>query len=340
MYHHIIKHKDMSLPRITVIIPLYNVEAYIQDCLQSVVRQTYHGEMECIIVDDCGTDHSVRLVEQFIAAYTGVIRFILLHHTYNRGLSAARNTGVDAATGDYIYFLDSDDYISADCLTILADRLREREYQIVIGDYDTFGDKKMPSLLFETNDVLLGRDVIFHKLAERQLCVMAWNKLCKTSFLKEHRITFLEGQLNEDDLWSYKCYTHADSIAISHRVTYHYRIRHDSIMGAQRKGRMPLSSLFDTVKFILENKCGTNVTDYEKCALTYISKYLSYCVDSDVSFYTEYKFIRNHFPYSPIRLFVNHKIPLQQVKHKFHFVLPALMGYVYLLLRRFKIYKL
>lgn len=263
----------MLQPRISIIIPLYNVEAYISDCLQSVARQTYSGEMECIIVDDCGTDNSLCLVEQFIAAYTGSVRFVLLHHTHNRGLSAARNTGVDAATGDYVYFLDSDDYLSDDCLDSLAGRLQERAYQIVIGDYDTLGDKEMPSLLFETNDVLSGKDQIFHEFAERQLCVTAWNKLCKTSFLREHHIDFLEGQLNEDDLWSYKCYTYTDSIAVSHRVTYHYRIRHDSIMGVQRKGRMPLSSLFDTVKFILENRNGTNAADYEKCALTYISKY-------------------------------------------------------------------
>ena len=330
----------MFLPRISIIIPLYNVEAYIMDCLQSVVRQTYHGEMECIIVDDCGIDNSVCLVEQFIATYTGTIQFILLHHTHNRGLSAARNTGVDVAIGDYIYFLDSDDYLSDNCLETLTERLQEKHYQIVIGDYDTFGDKKAPSLLFEEADTLLGRDEIFHELAERQLCVTAWNKLCKTSFLKEHNITFLEGQLHEDDLWSYKCYTCADSIAIQHCITYHYRMRKGSIMETQQKSIKALSSLFDTIQFILENRGDLDATDYEKCALTYISKYLSSCVDSNHNFYTEYKFIRGHFSYSPISLFIHKKLSLMEVKHKFHFVLPIPIGYVYLLLRRFKIHHL
>ena len=68
----------MLQPRISIIIPLYNVEAYISDCLQSVARQTYSGEMECIIVDDCGTDNSLCLVEQFIAAYTGSAFYVHL----------------------------------------------------------------------------------------------------------------------------------------------------------------------------------------------------------------------------------------------------------------------
>jgi len=95
--------------KVSIIIPLYNVKKYISDCLLSVARQTFRGKIECIIVDDCGTDNSVTLAEQFIAGYDGPIEFTMCHHNHNRGLSAARNTGIDVATGDYIYFLDSDD---------------------------------------------------------------------------------------------------------------------------------------------------------------------------------------------------------------------------------------
>ena len=103
------------LPKISIIIPIYNVEPYIEDCLQSVMRQTYRGMMECILVDDCGTDNSMKVAEQLIKIYNGPIDFKVLHHEHNRGLSAARNTGIDAACGDYVYFLDSDDWISDDC---------------------------------------------------------------------------------------------------------------------------------------------------------------------------------------------------------------------------------
>lgn len=86
---------------VSIIVPVYNVAPYIKDCLQSVMRQTYKGSMECLIVDDCGTDESIAIVERMLAEYDGPIYFQILHHDHNRGLSAARNTGTMQATGDY-----------------------------------------------------------------------------------------------------------------------------------------------------------------------------------------------------------------------------------------------
>ena len=117
--------------KVSIIIPVYNVEQYIGNCLRSVMRQTYKGPMECLIIDDCGTDDSIAIAEGVIREYNdnanvnlnanldlevnatldfiggGGIRFEILHHERNRGLSAARNTGTEAATGDYILYIDS-----------------------------------------------------------------------------------------------------------------------------------------------------------------------------------------------------------------------------------------
>lgn len=82
---------------ISVIVPIYNVENYILECLQSVAAQTKTKNVECILVDDCGTDNSVKVAEQFISAYKGDISFALFHHSENKGLSAARNTGIKNA---------------------------------------------------------------------------------------------------------------------------------------------------------------------------------------------------------------------------------------------------
>lgn len=98
--------------KLSIVIPVFNVAPYIADCLRSVMRQTYTGSMECLIVDDCGTDDSIAIAKQMIADYKGPIRFQILHHEWNRGLSAARNTGTEAATGEYLYYLDSDDEIT------------------------------------------------------------------------------------------------------------------------------------------------------------------------------------------------------------------------------------
>ena len=101
---------------VSIIIPVYNVAPYIGDCLRSVMRQSYKGDVECILVDDCGLDESIVIAEQMIAEYDGPIQFKILHHDHNRGLSAARNTGTLQAKGDWIYYLDSDDEITEDCI--------------------------------------------------------------------------------------------------------------------------------------------------------------------------------------------------------------------------------
>ena len=85
--------------KVSIIIPVYNVSAYIERCIKSVINQTYY-DIECIIVDDATPDDSITKCEQMIAAYDVPIRFSILHHQQNRGLSAARNTGTEVATGE------------------------------------------------------------------------------------------------------------------------------------------------------------------------------------------------------------------------------------------------
>ena len=88
---------------VSIIIPVYNVAEYIEKCLYSVIQQKTYN-IECILVDDCGTDNSIEIAEKIINQYNGPISFKLLHHNHNRGLSAARNTGINIATGDYVFF--------------------------------------------------------------------------------------------------------------------------------------------------------------------------------------------------------------------------------------------
>ena len=106
--------------KISIIVPVYNVELYIKECFESIAAQTYKGEIECIFVDDCGQDDSVAILEKLIAEYHGPIQFSIVHHEHNKGLSGARNTGIRKAKGDYLYFLDSDDTITPDCIEKLV----------------------------------------------------------------------------------------------------------------------------------------------------------------------------------------------------------------------------
>ncbi len=104
---------------VSIIIPIYNVEPFIEECVNSVLNQTMTENIECILVDDCGSDKSFEVAESIIATYKGDIKFKLIRHEVNKGLSCARNGGVNAAEGKYIFFIDSDDYIMNDCIETL-----------------------------------------------------------------------------------------------------------------------------------------------------------------------------------------------------------------------------
>lgn len=139
---------------ISIIIPVYNVSSYIERCLQSVMRQSYI-EIECLLVDDASPDDSIEKCERLIAAYTGPIRFSVLHHEHNRGLSAARNTGTESATGDYILYLDSDDALTDDCIETLVAPVRcDASIEMVVGNHERLSDGyPLPAMMMSRTDL-------------------------------------------------------------------------------------------------------------------------------------------------------------------------------------------
>ena len=215
--------------KISVVIPVYNVAPYIEACLQSVMNQDWQGGLECILVDDCGTDDSMAIVERLLQSYTGDISFKMLHHEQNRGLSAARNTGIDAATGDYVYFLDSDDEITPDCISRLAAPLQQRDYDFVVGDYEIIGSKiPMDPLRLKDGAVLEGEEVL-SAYRVKDWYLMSVNKLYLLSFLNRYHLRFREGIIHEDELWSFQIACMAKSAYAVGHVTYLYKVREGSI---------------------------------------------------------------------------------------------------------------
>ena len=233
----------MCKPFVSIIIPIYNVEPFVEKCLKSVMDQTYKGPMECLIVDDCGKDGSMNVVERMVASYDGPIRFNVLYHEFNRGLSAARNTGMDNASGDYLFFLDSDDEISEDCIEKLCAPLSEELYDMVIGNVLTVGDDYVNdylSLKLTDGAILRGKEI--EKTYRNKWNMCAWNKLYKASFIRQHNLRFKEGIIHEDELWSLQVACLAQSLRAVNHETYTYYVREDSITTAKdkdlRKGQM------------------------------------------------------------------------------------------------------
>lgn len=219
-------------PSVSIIIPVYNVEAYVEDCIRSVMRQTYTGSMECILVDDCGTDKSMAITARLIAEYQGPIDFKVLHHTHNRGLSAARNTGIDAATGDYLFFLDSDDILVENCILSLWNKASsDPAIEMVVGNATVFPKINFDCIQKEFNvkHAKTNREVRDCYYRSGQLICNAWNKLIKRELIHQHSIMFKEGLLYEDFLWSFYLVKYAANVFFVPEITYLYRRRVGSI---------------------------------------------------------------------------------------------------------------
>lgn len=217
---------------ISIIIPVYNVENYIENCLRSVMRQTMTQGIECIIINDCTIDNSMLIAEKLIEVYNGDISFRIIHHSMNSGLSAARNTGINAAQGKYLFFLDSDDCLTNDCLRKLYDiATLHPDAQIVQGSTKaTNGD--YPSLQLKGNSVKdYSADAAYvkNKMLLRQYPAPSWNKLISHSWLIKHNLYFREGLLHEDEYWQFFAAKYASAYAVCRDITYIYNIRPDSI---------------------------------------------------------------------------------------------------------------
>ena len=215
--------------KVSIVIPVYNVAPYIAECILSVKNQTWKGRLECIFVDDCGNDDSMAVVEKELQGYEGTVDFRIIHHERNRGLSAARNTGLDASTGDYVYFLDSDDEITPDCIELLAQPLEGNEFDLVVGDYRIVGsDMSKPPLLLPDGDCLYGKAVL-HSYRRGEWYMLSVNKLYRIDFLRSNHLYFLEGIIHEDELWSFQIACLAKSLYVRGSETYLYKVREGSI---------------------------------------------------------------------------------------------------------------
>ena len=221
--------KDRAM-KVSIIIPTYNVEQYILECLESVANQTYSGDMECIIVDDCGTDKSIAVADEFISSYQGAIDFKIIHRENNGGLSAARNSGTRVATGDYIYYLDSDDYIKPYCIGNLVSIAMKNPKAEVIQAGIIQSDSRITfnaeNAVFPDVDTDY-QSIISNMLYQRKLPVSAWNKLIRRDFLLKNNISFTEGVIFEDVDFEFRMAKHISCWALCRSNTYIYRVNRE-----------------------------------------------------------------------------------------------------------------
>ncbi len=254
---------------VSIIVPVYNVEPYIKECFDSVACQTYSGPLECIFVDDCGTDDSMGILDSCIWAYKGKVEFRIIHHERNRGLSAARNTGLGGAKGDYVFFLDSDDTITSDCIQkLVCHVIKHPGVDMVCGS--TFREgKKWLDLKHKwwLPDYSCSPKLIKATMLHRSFIpAIACNKFFKRELIAKYDLHFEEGIVHEDELWNFFVAKHIGSIALERDITYLYRCTPESIIA---KSISPMRYA-PVVKVMLNNLSQPCIVAEVLCVLSFV----------------------------------------------------------------------
>lgn len=213
--------------KLSIVLPVYQVEKYIADCLQSIL-QIKSISYEIIIVDDGSTDKSIEIAKSILAGKNNV-KFL---SQSNQGLSAARNTGLKAASGEYIWFVDSDDMIDSHGIELVL--TKDTDTDIIINNFTkvkTQSSQVYTSTL-STNNIYTGAECL-EKYYLRQILTVVWRNLYRREFLLENNLLFFEGILYEDVEWSPRTIFKAKSIKYTNINTYYYRTRSNSIVNSK-----------------------------------------------------------------------------------------------------------
>lgn len=213
------------MKKISIIVPVYNVENYLERCLNSLVNQTLN-DIEIIIINDGSPDNSQDIIDDFAKKYPEKIVSLTIP---NGGVSNARNIGLDKATGEYVGFVDSDDFVDITMYEQLYDKAKKDNADIVVSGYSKL-------YVRTTIDFNLGHTELFGKpfVESPEMIIKGvpyiWNKIFKRSMLEEHHVRFEHFKIFEDLLFTYKNYLYANKISKVDRALYYYRnIRDGSV---------------------------------------------------------------------------------------------------------------
>ena len=252
----------MNSPLVTIGIPVYNVEPYIEKCLLSVLNQTYQN-LEILVVDDLGTDKSMQIVAEIQQSYSNGERIKIINHSQNKGLGEARNTVIEHAEGKYIYFLDSDDYIEPQTIKLMVDQAVLHQTDVVIASMRKVilgTNDEQPTLQYSSFQIIEGKDAFANFVCSDlrwHIAITACNILFSRVFLNINHLRFA-ARKDEDSLFLSDYYSEVYCAVLLPDITYNYIIRPGSIMGNQAREHIPVAEIRERFK--------TDAKMTERCA--------------------------------------------------------------------------
>lgn len=248
------------MPKVSIIVPIYNVEKYLEKCLNTLVNQTL-SDIQIILVNDGSKDNSDKIAKEFQKKYPEKIIYL---EKENGGLSDARNFGIPHATGEYIAFLDSDDYVELSIYEEMYNLAKKENSDMVECDfYWEYPEKSKQDIgeLYESKKEMLER-----------IRVVAWNKLIKREVLEEAQVLFPKGYRYEDVEFTYKLIPYLEKVSFLKRPYIHYMQREGSISNSQNERT---KEIFEVLEHVIEFYKEKELYEEYKTQLEYIyTRYL------------------------------------------------------------------
>lgn len=243
--------KQKESIEISVIIPAYNVEEYLEECIHSVLNQKCR--MEIIIINDGSTDTTLDIIKSYYLKYDNIIRINQEHS----GPSIARNQGLEIAKGEYIAFIDSDDWISPDSLSNLFHVAKQNELDMILGNMTYYYSDDKQSNIFDIiphklkNIVLSGEKCFISLMETGSYYPMACSFICRRDWIEKHKLRFDKHIIHEDEVWTQIALCLADKVMMTDLDFYYYRKREGSIMHTLNV-RIRTKSLFHIANRFIE----------------------------------------------------------------------------------------
>ncbi|BCN27287.1 glycosyltransferase family 2 protein [Vibrio alfacsensis] len=239
-----------TLPNLTlsIVVPIYNVEAYLAQCLHTLVEISAIGRYEVILVDDCGQDSSMVIAENYLHSYPNI--FKLVKHDKNQGIAASRNSGLAEVVSPYIMFIDSDDWLSKHAITELLDVLIRQSPDFLFFDFTREWENHHEDMPFapSVNKVCSITEELYFSFLQK-IPVTSWGKVFRTEIAKS--LPFTKGIIFEDVAIIPSMILRSDNKLYLPGIRYHYRQRDGSIM-AERRGEA--ESLFNAYRILSANQ--------------------------------------------------------------------------------------
>ena len=225
--------EKIKVVKLSVIVPVYNVEKYLERCLDSIINQTLK-DIEIICINDGSTDNSLSILEE----YKKKDYRIVIINQKNKGLAVARNVGIEIAQGEYLAFVDSDDWINPNFLECLYDSAKENNCDIAVGNIFRVPDrgKTTPFLQYKETKIYEDTNSKFEICDIPKMCYV-WNRIYKREKLIKNKIKFIEGKVYEDVLFSHKALYYSGKLITVPDAIYYYFRHSNSIVAKTHRNK-------------------------------------------------------------------------------------------------------